>query len=876
MRPNRYERCALPLSYGPLKGERPGSNRRPPGPQPDALPLSYARHGPERNLLDYTSQVLKLHFNFKLLFCGLIDGRIRLPISEPAVFIRKLLLSLLGLFGLGLGLILALFTFDLHYNSSSLAKYVIERAIGTSGLRVRIGKFAPQYLKGRLYFDELELNWKTTRLGRIRGVDCNFSLAKLWRFGNVMIDAKADSLFFENFGTCKLDPYIVKGRIGLLTGIKDIAFYCSDSKIASFWAFGRTINFNASPALAPSILRSDCIIQAKFSRIGKISSLVSSGSLSELTVKSLRSILPFGWLSSIASDAEISRFDWNCDWHSKGIFLQTPPKGLEFKLVLKRPSNELRLAGFANETNVKIALDSGQGASQVLNFTFQNRGIKGFGPISSSSSSVIHSLTSFLPGVSQAISKFTLVDGGEWRLIASMCRKEIELKARLFFKQLKLNALDYVLPSASVDLCFANSKYTLLLNSSLEQEIGLNAEFGGSIGGEHVVEGEICVFKETHFPSMHLRVKPGVCQIQGRIEKRGDGRSAFVLNTNLAELGFAFEQYGLVKPVKKAANLKLTGVSKEGCNAMQITFMSDGGVGLSGEAVVTEGRKYIKFHNLVYGRSDFSIESSSYLGGSKVFITGNALDLAEASMSEWISPRYHKACKETYLSVGSLHMKGNKGVRNVEMYSIFNGVNYTGCTFQGSLGSDGFINVTLNGVDEDNASEGWVCRSNDLGEVLKALGIYEGITRGALDLSFDVDRIGVSAQNPRPLLHGDIKVSKFRVEKLPFFFWAASPEVLIKTFAERKDSLFSSAYARFRIQGREIFIERAGAKSFSSDILLYKSKISSSGVVLRGGIAPSWYGLGNLVRVTPIVGDVLQIMRMPGVWIPFIWKKKFV
>lgn len=773
----------------------------------------------------------------------------------------RILFRLLSVVALSLGSLVGIAAFDLTCNSSKLLKSLLEKALSSSNLRVSIEAVEPNYFARQITISNLKAYRQGRSVASLKSAECFFSFKTLEK---VEVNIKASELLSCEF-PLHLDAFNAKASFSLFTKCKDALAYSSDGRLLAQVSFeGSTISACIEPALSPNIIRSQCNVDLRLSPQGEIMELTSSGDLDELNIH-----LNDKHLSQIA----LSSVTWNCKVDSR-ILNAVEKQELEFKANFHKAGKYcFRVSGKLSAGDATILLNSASGDHQAFHLKAESNVLKGSGPVQGGLCSMIKSFKElgFLQNTSVVNAK---KDTCNWDASFNLLDRKFNALVSSSFESCKFilgsNAIS--MSDSHARLMLTNSNYHLSLDSIIDSSLRINTEVEGN-GTSHFFKGSVKAEKELYFPEATLIVKPAICTFTGSAEKKD--KLCFHVASNVSEVSFLFDKYGFVQDAGNSAELKLSGVFYGPVGAVQGTFIAEGKSAVSGTYFTDGNVTQIDLDNVVYAKSNYKLKAESAQEHLKTEIVGTALDLSSANLSAWVVPKYRTKPKEIVAAFDNLYMKDDKAVSNVAMYSTYNGKHYTGCLFQGGLGPTGFINVTLDGSDSDNVSEGWVCRANDLGYVMQALGLYRGVKSGLLDLAFDIDRIRVTQEDPAPLVHGNIRLHKFRVERIPFLLWATCPSALARLFAESKYSNFESAYANFCILGKELSIERGNVKSFSSDIVLYKSKISPNGVLLRGGVAPSWYGLGNLVRWTPIVGDMLELIQLPGVWIPFVWKKEF-
>lgn len=791
--------------------------------------------------------------------------------------LKSLALKLLGFAGVIFLLAAALIAFDYSYNSSRFLRGAVARAISRGKLQAAIGQ--ARYQDGKLKVADIEVFWQGKAFARFEEVDCSLSFAKLWQLGKILVDLKADRMILPKFGTSKVGEFNLKSSLGPLTGRKEAMLYRSEIAVARLISKGSSISLTLEPSFHPRILQSRCKVSVALGATGNIKRLTSRGDLSNLDLK-LNEVAELLGFSIYKSDAKFSSIAWDCNWAmTRGFFNSVAKQDLHLKAsIAKDHSNYLGVTCQLNCGEASLSFNPASGKEQVFRLKVGKKGLAGSGSLQGGVCGTIACLAGLFPDSMKVLLKHAQKDVCNWEGWINLSNGEfnLEVDSKLGACQLFLAKQGRLVPLRSVSgkLALSKGKYQFALDTLFEDDVQVKATCMGTHNASHAFEGTVRLGKALSFPALPLALQPAVCPFSGTIAKGSNGRVSFRITSNLSGASFAFGKHGLMKSAGSRAELNLSGAVCMPCMGVHGTFIEDGKSAISGSYFTDGITSQLDLDNVIYAKSHYALNAELTQGHLKSKISGVALDLSEAELSLWVIPKYRNKAKEIVVELENLYMKDGKAVRNVSMYSTYNGKHYTGCIFQGSLDSNGFINVTLDGSDSVNRSEGWVCRSNDLGYVLKALGGYKGIERGSLDLTFDIDRIGVTPENPAPLLHGDIRINKFRVEKIPFFLWATCPSALAQLFVERKYSHFDSAAATFCIAGKELVIERGNVKSFSSDIVLYRSKISPSDIVIKGGVAPSWYGVGNLVRWTPVVGNVLERIRMPGVWIPFVWKKK--
>ena len=399
-----------------------------------------------------------------------------------------------------------------------------------------------------------------------------------------------------------------------------------------------------------------------------------------------------------------------------------------------------------------------------------------------------------------------------------------------------------------------------------------NILYNGTFSNEGLHRAEIKAHLSKTIQTPTFRVEPGFVLIQCEITRDENCGHKFWADCDLTKLGLFYEKMAFEKMHEKHLILKANGIADDSKTFFNFNLIGADSLAIDGSCNLNGSNVSLDLQNVCYDRNSYGVKIDISPKCTKTQIKGEVLDLAQANLLDWVMPTFQDKESQLIVEVDFMHMKNGNTVSNSCLNSFYNGRYYTKSMFHGYLDSGAFVNVTLKSFEEQSIEEKWTFASDNAGEVVSALGLYDGMDLGSLKIDFTTNRSEVSKDNVYPFISGEVKIGKFNLRDAPHpILSILCPSILLRPFSKNKYFVFDSLVSNFYLDKGALNIEKALAKSFSHAVSARNVQIAPgvSPITVSGEIAPSWYGIGSIARSIPIFGQMVNRMKLPGFWIPY-------
>jgi hypothetical protein len=779
------------------------------------------------------------------------------------------LLSVLGVVGLSIWM-------DASYNSANLLRRATEHCLSSNNISVRIDSITPNYLDRSFILKGLEIDIKTSSVFKIDQAVCSISLHTIPLF---TLTASVD---FSNVHS-PLIPNLYFAKVKALCSLellkrKHFASFLDhqNNEIGKVLVHPGKIEVELNqndPSEPIQVSGTLSFIQQKDSY-----HIQSCGNIDGMNVAMSEIGKVLNFIPKIKCD--ISACSWEIDYVNKGKEEISNFQNLKLNAKLLNcfgsknlvPIKQI-MASVDLQDNKFVCVASseefGKGKNHVINLEYKNGEIFGSGLLDSSFAFLLKRLLCTEEGLFNFVFEKKL----RWSYLQNIQNAEFVFdiegefsKAEMFILGRHTVVSDIVArASFESDLWKIGAKGVL---PNLDAKIGYNGTFDKQ--GAHKAELNLHLSKTIQTST--FRIEPGFAHLKCEITKDENYGYKFWGDCDLTKLGLCYEKMAFTKGVDQNLILKINGVAFGGSAFFNFNVEGADDLAIDGYCRVNGSRTFLDFQNVCYNRNSYGLKIDISPKGIKAHIKGEVLDLLEASLLDWVKPVFQNTESQLIVEVDFMHMKNGKTVSNVNLESFYNGAYYTNSMFQGYLDSGAFVNVMLKSFDEQSIEEKWAFCSDNTGEVLSALGLYDGMDFGVLKIDFTTNRSEVSKDNVYPFISGEVKIGKFQLKESPHpILTLLCPSILLRPFSKTKYFVFDSLVSNFYVDKGTLNIEKALAQSFSHAVSVRNVQISSDGapITISGEIAPSWYGVGTIVRSIPILGQMVNRMKLPGFWLPY-------
>jgi hypothetical protein len=176
-----------------------------------------------------------------------------------------------------------------------------------------------------------------------------------------------------------------------------------------------------------------------------------------------------------------------------------------------------------------------------------------------------------------------------------------------------------------------------------------------------------------------------------------------------------------------------------------------------------------------------------------------------------------------------------------------------------------------------DSEEKWHIKSQNVGMLLRALGMYSNIKNGQMDLVISTKRNILKIGQVPNVIKGTLAMNDFTVTKTPFManflsLLSLSPEQIFS-----QEIKFNKLDTSFAFENNIINILDCNINGTSFD-LIFKGNINLNKreIKLNGATFPSMYGINTVLKNTPIIGKILYSKKRKGIiFTPFSISEKY-
>ncbi len=794
------------------------------------------------------------------------------------VFIKRVLLGLL----LIPSLLTLLLWGDLQYNDSNLLKNTTEYCLASKDFGVSIERIVPDYLSGRFILKGVKISFCEKEIALIDQAVCNISLGKNFLAFDVLLEP------FNISSNIISDIEITNMRalcaLDFRKGTKCIFLREEDNReIGKILIQPSQIEVTLEKSFAQAGARGVGALELLLDRTKGSYRVVSDGNLYDLNISSIKVLEAFNLSCPI--NAELASLAWHVDYLSdreeKDIFSQFRVLQLDAQLhncdgKNNFPPIKQMMASFSLLNNKLIgsfsAEELGKGKNHEICLEYKEGILAGTGILNASAAPWVRGAVDYFLHLERGFNNVVLHNKIQWKYLLNCATGNFSCDISTHINKAKISVRHQDLLFSDIDLRAILDQDNLQVKAlGTLQNIDTKIDYQGTFArdGSHKAEVQLELIKAVNFAKFQFQ--PGNLSVKFYSDKQQGFGHKFWADCDLTNLAVSCAKIAFSKEVGKHALLKLNGIISECKSYFNINLVGDGDLGVNGFCSLDESRALITLEDVCYFGNSYSLKSNISLHNTITEINGETLDLSSAKLLEWSKPLFANKKSQLSLRLNALHMRNGKTLTNVVFNSNYDGASYTHAMLHGYLDDNCFVNLTLRSLRASSLEEQWTFASNNAGAVVCALGLYDGMDLGSLKINLTIDREAMDVSNVYPFVSGDITIGKFYLRNsISNFISAFCPFIVLKPFME-KNMPFTSLVASFYLDQGLLNIEKAFVKHFSHDFSIRNVQIAAdlSSIKLAGEVAPSWYGLGNIVRSIPLVGALVDRIRLPGFWLPY-------
>lgn len=331
------------------------------------------------------------------------------------------------------------------------------------------------------------------------------------------------------------------------------------------------------------------------------------------------------------------------------------------------------------------------------------------------------------------------------------------------------------------------------------------------------------------------------------------------INAGIKDLEFYLDKLGIHKQVGEEADLSING-NLTSTTKGQFDFKISGSNGLkiSGVSNFSDNLVEIIVNNLSHKNTKISAKISSSKDLINVDVKGQILDLSSADMMQFLEKERNSGATVMSLSVDKVKLKQDIWLDGLKLNFK---CNKTKC-YQGAIKA-GINSKTLDIklVENKEEWEQWVITSNNAGDLLKGVGIYNDMKSGNIKLILKTSRKEIRAGEVIPITNGKFEFERFILNKTPAITKLISFISLpgfISTIIGNNNITFLDMNGEFTFQEEMLNIRSCKANGPFFNFTMQGNVNTLNKVVdLRGHVTPAFYGLSSVVSMIPVIGKII-------------------
>lgn len=338
-----------------------------------------------------------------------------------------------------------------------------------------------------------------------------------------------------------------------------------------------------------------------------------------------------------------------------------------------------------------------------------------------------------------------------------------------------------------------------------------------------------------------------------------NGQGLFNINSNLKDLEFDLDKISINKPLYKNAILKIKGtIDQNSVTNIDLNLVGDDNLHLVSKIQIKNGKTNITLPIISHRETNVNGKIVTDQSSTDIEIKGNKLDLSRSNMLQFLEKE--GASKNIHLTVDidRVKLKNNIFVDNLQLKIDCDKVK----CFAGSLDARiGSKSLTMELVAKDN-KEKWIIGCGNAGALFKAIGMYNNMKAGTVNLVLDTQRHEVKKGEIIPILDGTFQFKRFVATDISFFTRIVSFVSLpgfMSFIINNKDIMFEDMSGKFTYIGDVVTIVESSAIGPFFDFTMKGSiDTNTHQIKLRGNVIPSFFMLGTVITKIPLVGKIFS------------------
>lgn len=356
-----------------------------------------------------------------------------------------------------------------------------------------------------------------------------------------------------------------------------------------------------------------------------------------------------------------------------------------------------------------------------------------------------------------------------------------------------------------------------------------------------------------------LKILSGQASLNFEYTRKKDGSNIINMTSNLKDLEFYIDKIAISKKLHKEALLKVTGKLQDISNGnMNLDLTGEDGLKISTNLVVKNNKYNINVPVIRHNNTQLSGKLVLDADNFSADIKGNILDLSQSDMIQFLEKQAEARNTHLKVDIDRVRLKNDIWLDQLNLQIDCNKLK----CFSGSLNSKiGTKNFKMLLTDQKDL-ERWIVSCDNAGALLKAVGMYNNMKSGTLNLTLDTKRHEVRKGEIIPILDGQFSINRFVVTDTSFFTRIASfvsfPGFM-SLIVNNKDIMFNQMKGEFSYIRNIVKISDTSATGPFFDFTM-KGTIDTNThkIKLNGNVIPSFFFVGSIITKIPIAGKVFS------------------
>jgi hypothetical protein len=331
------------------------------------------------------------------------------------------------------------------------------------------------------------------------------------------------------------------------------------------------------------------------------------------------------------------------------------------------------------------------------------------------------------------------------------------------------------------------------------------------------------------------------------------------LNSDFKNLDLYFDKLGIHKNKGETADFVLNGTMKSPSSG-NINFNLTGANNLhiKGSVNITNKGSDIILHNINHRETKISSKISTNKDLMDISVKGQALDLSNADMLQFLEKERESGATKMQVSVNKVRLKNDIWLDNLEMKIECNKVKCYSGKIDANIGSK---TIKAN-LGEENELENWLIESGNAGATLRGIGAYNDMRAGTMSLVIKTIRKEVKPGEIVPIVNGKFEFNRFVLHNAPSLSKLVSVVSLpgfVGMIRGNEDIIFSKMNGEFTFQEGILKISESEATGpFFGFTMKGKIDTTTKTMELKGHVNPALYGASAVVGAIPIIGNLFK------------------